>query len=78
MPHGGARAGAGRLQQRITLKPQTARVLRELVRRWLAENPEAKYTPSRVVDDLIYGEAIRLGALAPATRAAWVSVERGE
>ena len=74
---GGARVGAGTPQRRIQLSLQTARVLREIVRRWQTKTPEAKYTPARVVEDLIYREAIELGAPDPATHADWVRVEKG-
>lgn len=60
---GGKRHGAGRLQQRIMLDLETARILRELVRQWNAETPEAKYTPQRLVTGFIYIDAMKRGLL---------------
>lgn len=76
--HGGRRAGAGRPQQRIHLDQETANILRELTRLWHAETPEGAYTPVRVVEEMIWREALRRGALEPAQRDRWQAVARGE
>ena len=58
---GGKRAGAGRIQQRVALSFEAARILREIVRLRNAECPQGHYTPANLVDDLISIEAHKLG-----------------
>ena len=60
MPRGGARAGAGRLRQRITLSQDTARMLREIVQDWQEREPACRWTGPAVVDQLVTLEADRL------------------
>ena len=60
MPRGGARVGAGRLRQRITLSQDTARMLREIVRDWREREPACRWTAPAVVDQLVTLEADRL------------------
>lgn len=73
--HGGARPNAGRPQQRITLDLETARILRELVKRWNAETPGAKYTPSRLVTGFIYIDAMKRGLT---TDPKWLEIAEGK
>ena len=75
---GGARAGAGTPQRRIHLNLPTARVLRELVRLYNAATPEGEWTAHNLVVQLIYDEALRLGAFDRDNIEQWKALERGE
>ena len=80
---GGRRAGAGRVQQRITLSLGAANLLREIVRLHTAQArqdgiAEFTLTPAEAVGDLVYAEALRLGALAPESAERWRAAERGD
>lgn len=75
---GGKRAGAGRLQQRITVDLETARLLRELVRQWTADNRAARWTPDTLVEALIYREALQRAPLDSPERERMKAVARGD
>ena len=59
MPRGGAREGAGRPTQRITLTQETAHMLRELTRTWREREPAAHWTARAVVEQLVFLELDR-------------------
>ena len=75
---GGRRAGAGRPQQRISLDLETANILRELVRQWRDEHPDANYTANYVVEGLVWREAIKRGLLDTDMKARWLAIAQGE